>query len=133
MLSAPVADAERDDLGRLLQSMLILWAYLDFMQLLIIWQSNLPKEVSLVHRPRPPACGASSAGLIAICHFLLPFLVLLIPAAAPVAPRHDRDHSLLILMSVAPRLVARAPRPGAPASVGSTSPRSWRLAAFPPA
>ena len=50
LVSGPVAPSERNDLGQLLQSMLVLWAYLDFMQLLIVWQSNLPKEAALVHR-----------------------------------------------------------------------------------
>ncbi len=38
---------ERDnmrDLGRLLFALLVLWAYLDFMQLLIVWNSDLPDE-----------------------------------------------------------------------------------------
>ena len=43
---AGCSGSERDDLGRLLQSLLILWAYLDFMQLLIVWQSDLPKEAA---------------------------------------------------------------------------------------
>ena len=30
----------------LLQGLLVLWAYLDFMQLLIVWQSDLPKEAA---------------------------------------------------------------------------------------
>ena len=34
------------ELGRLLLALTILWAYLDFMQLLIIWQSDLPREAS---------------------------------------------------------------------------------------
>jgi putative Mn2+ efflux pump MntP len=34
------------DLGRLLLALVILWAYLDFVQLLIVWQSDLPNEAS---------------------------------------------------------------------------------------
>src|SRR6185437_5417873 len=33
-----------NDLGRLLQGLVVLWAYLDFIQLLIVWQGDLPHE-----------------------------------------------------------------------------------------
>ena len=39
------------DLGRLLLALLILWAYLDFVQLLIVWQSDLPNEAAWYRRP----------------------------------------------------------------------------------
>ena len=31
-------------LGRLLLGLLVFWAYLDFMQVLIVWESDLAKE-----------------------------------------------------------------------------------------
>ena len=34
------------DLGRFLFALLVLWAYLDFMQMLIIWNSDLPEEAA---------------------------------------------------------------------------------------
>jgi hypothetical protein len=99
VLSGPVAEPDRDDLGRLLQSILVLWAYLDFMQLLIVWQSNLPKEAAWYVVRWSGGWGAV-AGIIAIGHFLLPFLALLVP-------RFRRSHrgviavtSLLIAMSI---------------------------------
>ena len=45
-LAGPVAPPEREDQAKLLQTLLILWAYLDFMQLLIVWQSDLPNEAA---------------------------------------------------------------------------------------
>jgi hypothetical protein len=78
MLTGSVGGADRDDLARLLQGVLILWAYLDFMQLLIVWQSNLPAEAAW-YVVRWSGLWGSIAGLIAIAHFLLPFLAMLLP------------------------------------------------------
>jgi hypothetical protein len=78
VLNGQVAPAERDDLGRLLQSVLILWAYLDFMQLLIVWQSDLPNEAAW-YLARSSGFWGMMAWLTAIAHFLLPFVVLLFP------------------------------------------------------
>jgi hypothetical protein len=98
-LTEPVSGPERDDLGRLLQSMLILWAYLDFMQLLIVWQSNLPKEAAW-YVARTAGLWGVVAGVTAVGHFLLPFLALL----APVLRRSRRGiiatTTLLIAMSM---------------------------------
>jgi hypothetical protein len=78
LLTGSVAEAERADLGRLLQSLLVLWAYLDFMQVLIVWQSNLPKEAAW-YVPRIGGVWGFVSVIIALAHFLLPFLTLLIP------------------------------------------------------
>jgi hypothetical protein len=66
-------------LGRLLLALVVLWAYLDFMQFLIVWNSNLPDEAGwYVHRLKggwaPLAVG------IAVLHFGLPLFALLSPA-----------------------------------------------------
>jgi hypothetical protein len=66
------------DLGRLLFALLVLWAYLDFMQLLIVWNSDLPHE-SMWYLRRLTGMWAVVAALIAICHFLLPFFALIWP------------------------------------------------------
>lgn len=78
VLAGPVAPSEHDDLGKLLQSLLILWAYLDFMQLLIVWQSDLPKEAAW-YLARSTGLWGVLAGLTAAAHFLLPFFALMIP------------------------------------------------------
>jgi hypothetical protein len=68
----------RNDLGRLMLMLLVLWAYLDFMQLLIIWQSNLPHEVEWYTSRLRGGWGAIAA-IVAGLHFLLPLLALFSP------------------------------------------------------
>ncbi len=75
------ATASRDalaDIGRMLLSLVVLWAYLDFMQFLIVWESDLAADASwYVHRTHG-GWGLVMA-LIAAGHFLLPFLLLVFP------------------------------------------------------
>lgn len=66
------------DLGRLFFALLILWAYLDFMQILIIWNSDLPDEAAW-YLKRLKGEWLTMAMLIALCHFLLPFFALIWP------------------------------------------------------
>jgi hypothetical protein len=66
------------DLGRLLFALLVLWAYLDFMQILIIWNSDLPEEAVWYLR-RLHGWWLGVAWLIAACHFILPFFALIWP------------------------------------------------------
>jgi hypothetical protein len=68
----------REDLGKLMLALVILWAYLDFMQVLIVWQSDLPDEAAW-YGPRVSHGWQYIAGLIATLHFALPFLLLLWP------------------------------------------------------
>ena len=75
---AAVAEDALDDLGRLLQGLLVLFVYLDFMQFLIIWQSDLPHEAAwYVVRSTGP--WGLMAGIVALGHFLLPFFALMSP------------------------------------------------------
>jgi hypothetical protein len=99
VLARPVAPSERDDLGRLLQSLLVLWAYLDFMQLLIVWQSDLPREAAW-YLPRSTGLWGVLAGLIAAAHFLLPFLALMIPRVRRSRRGLIATTALLIVMAV---------------------------------
>ncbi|MBN8930163.1 MAG: hypothetical protein BGO51_14105 [Rhodospirillales bacterium 69-11] len=66
------------DLGRILFGLLILWGYLDFMQLLIIWQSDLPHEAAWYVRRIDGPWGALTV-VLALLHFALPFFALLSP------------------------------------------------------
>jgi hypothetical protein len=66
------------DLARLLLALLVFWAYLDFMQMLIAWNSNLPHE-ALWYRPRLDGAWGKIAGCVAVGHFALPFLALIWP------------------------------------------------------
>lgn len=65
-------------LGRLLLALLILWAYLDFMQVLIVWQSDLPNETPWYIVRSTGGWGIAAAS-VAGCHFVLPFFALLSP------------------------------------------------------
>ncbi|MBV9735544.1 MAG: hypothetical protein JO209_06505 [Acidisphaera sp.] len=67
-----------DDLGKLLLGIVVLWAYLDFMQILIVWESDLPTEAAWYIR-RSSGVWAYVAALIAVLHFALPFALLLSP------------------------------------------------------
>jgi hypothetical protein len=64
------------DLGNMLLTFVILWAYVAFSQFLIIWSGNLTDEISwYVHRVR--GGWQWIAVWLVACHFALPFLFLL--------------------------------------------------------
>ena len=80
VIGEPLDDGTLRNFGRLMISLLILWAYLDFMQVLIVWQSDLPNEASWYIMRSTGGWGFTVA-LIAGGHFILPFFVLLSPWA----------------------------------------------------
>ncbi|MGA9601959.1 MAG: hypothetical protein WBS22_17220 [Methylocystis sp.] len=84
------------ELGRLLLALTILWAYLDFMQLLIIWQSDLPREASWYVLRWSGQWGYVEA-LIAGGHFVAPFFILLFSKAQRSAGGMACACALLIL------------------------------------
>ena len=64
------------DLGMLLFALVMLWAYFNYSQLVIIWAANLPEETPwYIRRWGPPWSYLSWSLLIA--HFALPFSILL--------------------------------------------------------
>jgi hypothetical protein len=64
------------DLGKLLLALVMLWAYLNFSQLLITWSGNLPTEIMWYIKRWNGGWGW--VGLILLIgHFILPFLLLL--------------------------------------------------------
>lgn len=65
--------------GNLLMGLLVLWAYLDFVQLLIVWQSDLPNEAPWYILRSTGGWGVVAA-IVAVTHFVLPFLALLAPS-----------------------------------------------------
>jgi hypothetical protein len=77
-LGPPLDDGTLRMLGKLLLGLLILWAYLDFMQVLIVWQSDLPNEAPW-YIVRSTGGWGIVAVLVAGCHFVLPFFALLSP------------------------------------------------------
>jgi hypothetical protein len=63
-------------LGKLLFTFIMLWAYFDFSQLLIIWSGNLPEEISF-YRSRLYGSWGAVAVIVLVLHFFVPFFVLL--------------------------------------------------------
>ena len=64
------------DLGKLLLAMVMIWAYFNFSQFLIIWSGNVPEETKWYLARMRGTWGVIGVGLI-IFHFAFPFLLLL--------------------------------------------------------
>jgi len=64
------------DLGNLLLTLTILWAYMSFSQYLIIWSGNLPEEIGYYVNRKEGVWQAVGTILIFL-HFLLPFFIFL--------------------------------------------------------
>jgi len=64
------------DLGKLLLAFVMLWAYFDFSQLLIIWSGNQPEEISF-YRARLYGGWGVVAVIVLVFHFFVPFFLLL--------------------------------------------------------
>jgi len=77
-LGAPPDSDTLGALGKLLLGLALLWAYLDFMQFLIVWQSNLSPEAPW-YLVRTSGIWGMSAMLISSGHFALPFCLLIWP------------------------------------------------------
>ena len=72
-----VVNTERfHDFGKLMLAFVMLWAYFNVSQLLIIWSANLPEEIPwYIERLRGPWLPWS--WVILLGHFVLPFVILL--------------------------------------------------------
>jgi hypothetical protein len=68
----------RDDLSKLLLALIVLWTYLDFMQLLIVWESDLAADGPYYLR-RTDGYWDSVMALVEIGRFVVPFFLLLSP------------------------------------------------------
>jgi hypothetical protein len=64
------------DLGKLLLAFVMLWAYFDFSQLLIVWSGNQPEEISF-YRTRLYGEWGVVAVIVVVFHFFVPFFLLL--------------------------------------------------------
>lgn len=71
-----LVDEYLDDLGKMLLAFSLFWAYMAFIQYLIIWAGNLPEEVVWYLR-RLRHGWQWVAVLVLFCHFILPFAALL--------------------------------------------------------
>ncbi len=86
LLTARAPDA-REDLGKLLLALVVLWIYLDFMQLLIVWQSDLAAEAPW-YLVRARGFWGAVRLIVAAGHFVLPFFLLLSPRMQRSRPGH---------------------------------------------
>jgi hypothetical protein len=64
------------DLGKLLLTFVMLFAYFDFSQLLIIWSGNQPEEITF-YRSRLYGQWGAVAVIVLVFHFFVPFFLLL--------------------------------------------------------
>ncbi len=94
--AAEMTPGSRADLGKLLLALVILWIYLDFMQLLIVWQSDLARDAPWYLAHYGGAWGGLCVAIVA-GHFVLPFALLL-------SPRMQRSRRVIV--GVAALLVA---------------------------
>lgn len=81
LASAPfIGDREAlADVAKLMLALVVLWTYLEFMQLLIVWESDLQHD-SPWYIARSSHGWGIAAVAIGICHFGLPFFLLLSPS-----------------------------------------------------
>lgn len=80
-LRAPQVPSERFiDLGNLLLMYVLTWAYLAFMQFLIVWVGNLSREISW-YLPRLQTGWFAVGVIIVVFHFFAPLVILLSRAA----------------------------------------------------
>lgn len=75
-LAGVLAKAHFHDYGKLLLAFVMLWAYLNLSQFLIIWSGNLPEEITW-YTTRLNNGWQWVALLVVLFHFALPFLLLL--------------------------------------------------------
>jgi hypothetical protein len=73
--NVPVADI-LGDLGNLLLTFVMLWAYFAFSQFLIIWSGDLPDEIAWYERRIHAGWGALAL-IVVVLQFIVPFVLLL--------------------------------------------------------
>jgi hypothetical protein len=75
-LARAVSAQVMHDLGKLLFAFVMLWAYVNLSQFLIVWSGNLPEEIPW-YIARWRGSWQAVALLLLVAHFALPFLLLL--------------------------------------------------------
>lgn len=96
-----IADAERfHDYGKLLLAFVMLWAYFNVSQLLIIWSANLPEEIPW-YIERLGGHWKPWAVVVLVGHFMLPFVLLL----SRDLKRHGRVLSRVALLVLVMRII----------------------------
>ncbi len=78
LLVSPLPRRTTADLGRLMLGLLVFWGYLVFMELLIVWNSDLGSDAPWYVLRVQHGWGIV-AGIVAVFHFAVPFLLLIWP------------------------------------------------------
>ncbi|MBI2816897.1 MAG: hypothetical protein HYX72_08145 [Acidobacteria bacterium] len=89
-----------NDLGSLLFTLVMLWAYMSFAQYLIIWSGNLQEEIPW-YAKRTAGGWAYLAVTLMVFHFAVPFTLLLLRSVKRRVKVLAAVASLLLVMSVA--------------------------------
>jgi hypothetical protein len=77
-LSGVVTKEHFHDMGKLMFSFTVFWAYITFCQYFLIWYSNIPEETSYyLARTREGSAWRPLGIVLMVGHFALPFLILL--------------------------------------------------------
>jgi hypothetical protein len=105
-----VAPSHFHDLGKLLLALVMLWAYFNFSQYLIIWSGNIPEETRWFIYRTTGGWGWVAI-LVIIFHFALPFLLLLSRDLKRNAPRLAIVAGVVLLMRLVDLFWLIAPRP----------------------
>lgn len=100
LIAAPSLPAgTRADEGKLLLALTILWTYLDFMQVLIVWQSDLAHEAPWYLQRSTGIWGSVGQGVVLV-QSVLPIALLLSPAVRRSVPGLRLVCGLLLLGAV---------------------------------
>ena len=85
MLNGVVNQEHYHDLGKLLFGFTVFWTYIAFSQYMLIWYGNLPEE-TIWYRHRLEGNWRIHSWALLICHFIIPFIVLLPRSAKRTLP-----------------------------------------------
>jgi hypothetical protein len=99
-LSEVLAPKHFHDLGKLLLTFVMLWAYFAFSQLLVIWAGNLPEEITF-YMPRLVGPWRWVGLTMIIFEFALPFLLLL----SRDLKRHARGLAIVAIIVLGMRFI----------------------------
>lgn len=75
-LTGVVTEEHYHDIGKLMFSFSVFWAYIAFSQYFLIWYSNIPEETAYYFR-RKTGGWENLTAILAIGHFAIPFFILL--------------------------------------------------------
>ncbi|MBX3360501.1 MAG: hypothetical protein KF705_03525 [Phycisphaeraceae bacterium] len=114
-LTGVVTQEHSHDLGKLMFSFSVFWAYIAFSQYFLIWYSNIPEETAYYLHRREGGWEVLSA-LLCFGHFVVPFLILMLRkvkqsslALAGVGLWMLLMHVLDVFWIVRPMVYANAP------------------------